>query len=176
MRTNRLKIVCLGLILLTVPNAGYGQGASLASADIEKMLAAKISEGVIVARVKQSGAPVTLSIDEIIALKKLGASDTLIETIMNPVQATAGREASPASDTKMELGVYAKKEGAWIALEPELVSIKQSSGFKMYTGGVDTNGYIGGASSKATLKTPLEIMLVTAEGVSASEYLSLIHI
>lgn len=168
----RTLTMALGVIIVVMSlNAQETtQKAALTSLDIEKMLSAKISEAVIVARVRQSGAPIVLSIDEIVALKKLGASDSFFETIMNPALATTVAAASPATSGKLEVGAYAKKGESWIALEPEIVNIKQSSAFKVYTGGVDTNGQIAGASSKTTLKTPIEIMLITPEGVSAAEY------
>lgn len=170
MSPSRIINGCLSLILLATVNAGYGQSAPVTVADIEKMLTAKISEAVIVARVRQAGVPVPLSIDEIIALKQLGASDNLIETALKPTQAATGNEVSSPAEKRLEMGVYARRAEAWIELEPELVSIKQSSAFKVYTGGIETNGYITAASSKTTLKTPIDVMLVTSEGVSASEY------
>lgn len=168
----RAVVFALGAIIVGISlNAQEtGQKAALTSADIEKMLSAKISEAVIVARVGQSGAPVMLSIDEIVAFKKLGASDFLFEAIMNPVLPSTGAAASSATSTKLEVGVYAKKGDSWIALEPEIVNNKQQSGFRIYTGGVNTNGTIAGASGKTTLKTPIEIMLIAPEGVSAAEY------
>lgn len=155
-------------IWLTLISQGHGQTTVLTSSEIEKMLAAKISEAIIVARVNQAGLPIALSVDEIINLKKLGASDTLIESILSPSQ--KGAATAPARDTKLEVGVYARKAGNWVEVGPEVVNFKSSSPFKAYTFRMDMNGHIGGASSRTTLKTPIEIMLITAEGISASEF------
>lgn len=152
-----LFFVCAGSLALSQE--------ALTNDTIVKMVKAGLAETVILSMVSQQPGNYSTNVDDLIALKQAGVSDKVVSAMA--AKAVGG---ASAADTKMELGVYAKKEGAWIALEPELVSIKQSSAFRMYTGGVDTNGYIGGASSKTTLKTPLEIMLVTAEGVSASEY------
>jgi len=146
-----------------------GQGSVVTSTDIEKMLTAKISDAIIVGHVRQTGSPVTLSIDEIITLKKLGASDTLIESIMNPAPAIASKSLV-SSGTKLELGVYAKKGEAWVEIATEVVNFKSSGILKAYTFRMDLNGRISGGSSRTTLKTPIEIMLITPEGVNANEY------
>ena len=156
------------VVCLTSGFVGYGQTIGSTATDIEKMLAAKMSESVIIAKVKQD-APVSLTVDEIIRLKALGASDTLIENILRPTQAIA--PPLSAQETRLEQGVYAQKEGKWVEVVPELVNLKSSGILKAYTFRMDLNGKIAGASSKSTLKTPLDILLVTPEGVNASEYI-----
>ena len=174
MSTQWLSKACVGLVFMSVIVSSYGQSATLTVADIEKMLAAKISETVILARVRQTGSPVLLSVDDIIKLKTLGASDTFVETVMNPAQVTGAKDGSPVAVGRPEPGVYFKKGDVWMGLEPELIKIRKSNPFKrtykMTTGGVDTKGYLDLPSSKATLRTPIVIMLVTPDGVSAIEY------
>ena len=55
-------------------------------------------------------------------------------------------------------------------VDPEVVTFRTSSGFKIYTGGVDTNGLLPGSASHTTIKAPVELMIVTAPGVAAVEY------
>ena len=146
---------------------------SVSVADIEKMIDAKISTGIIAGLVRQSGKPIGLSTEDILRLKAKGAPDALIEAILNPGPAAApvaATAAAPAAQGKMEIGVYAKRDGAWLELTPEVVNVRYSSPFKAYTFRMDLNGRINGASSKVTLKTPIEILLITPEGVNANEY------
>jgi hypothetical protein len=152
--------------LCFIPVELFSQSVSLA--DIEKMIDAKISDGVIISLVRQGGKPVGLSTEDVIRLKAKGARDSLIEALLNPVS-NPDTAATPVQ-RKMEIGVYAKRDGAWIELTPEVVNIRSSSPFKVYTLRMDLNGRISGASSKITLKTPIEILLVTPEGVNANEY------
>jgi hypothetical protein len=58
--------------------------SALSLTDIEKMLAAQVPEDVIALKVKQVRKAFTLSAEEIIALKKSGASDALLKLLMDP--------------------------------------------------------------------------------------------
>ena len=91
------------IVLLWMTAACWAQ--SLTPTDIERLLKARISEAVIIATVQQAG-PVTVPADEVIKLKQLGASDTLLQGIMKkPVDVVGGAlEKRPALD----LGVYAR--------------------------------------------------------------------
>ena len=158
------------------------QGPAITVTDIEMLLAVKMTDDVIIAKAKRFGKPVELSTEEMISLKRAGASDSLIRQLLTIGAAGGSAEAvlgntqpatpsnSPPSEPKLELGVYAKKGDAWMEISSEVVNVKSSGILKMYTFRMDLNGRISGASSKTTLKTPIEIMLMTAEGVSANEY------
>jgi hypothetical protein len=162
-------------ISLLVSSVIFGQPVQKQTSidDIIEMSKAGLSESLIITTLRKEGQAFTLRPADLVRLKQSGVSDAVMQAMLDPSSSTSTAPvvaaSAPASPT-MELGVYAMKEGAWIALEPELVNIKQSSVYKIYAGGIDTNGYINGASSKTTLRTPIEITLVTSEGVSASEY------
>jgi hypothetical protein len=151
------------------------QDPTLTVADIEMLLSVKMTDDVIIAKAKRSGKPVELSTEEMIHLKKAGASDNLIRQLLTVGTAPGLSEAVPANTqalaaARRELGVYYKTGQIWMELLTEVVNFKSSGLLKAYTFRMDLNGMIAGASSKKTLKTPIEILLVTPEGVNANEY------
>ena len=165
------------LTLFAVALGLQAQGPAITFAEIEALLSVKMADDVIIARANRSGKPVELSTEEMISLKKTGASDTLIRQLLTigtvgavPLSVATGQPPVPAGEPKLEIGVYAKKGADWVEISSEVVNVKSSGVLKMYTFRMDLNGRISGASSKTTLKTPIEIMLISAEGVSANEY------
>jgi hypothetical protein len=83
----------LGLTIAT-PLA-FGQNELLFE-DVQKMLAAQVPEEVIVLKVKQTGKPFNLSSDDIIALKKSGASDQLLKALLDPTSRAGNSAEMPA--------------------------------------------------------------------------------
>ena len=69
--------------------------AAVSLADIEKMLTAQVPEDVIALKVKQTGRAFNLSAEEIIRLKKAGASKGLLKLLMDPSVGYASRESTP---------------------------------------------------------------------------------
>lgn len=110
--------------------------AGLSVNDIITMLDAKISETIIVAKVKKNAAALDPSTDQLVALKKAGASDSLMEVLFDPSKpytppapppppaparpdpvppAPAAVAAPvPPSATNLEIGVYLKKGTEWM--------------------------------------------------------------
>ena len=64
-----------------VTTAAVQSQAAFSLADIEKMLTAQVPEDVIALKVKQTGKAFDLSAEEIIRLKKAGASDGLLKLL-----------------------------------------------------------------------------------------------
>lgn len=60
------------------------QQSGLTVQQILQLLQARISEDVIIAKVKQNGRPFNLSTEQILQLKQVGASDNLIKSMMDP--------------------------------------------------------------------------------------------
>jgi len=79
----------------TATAAVQNQPAVLSLSEIEKLLAAQMPEDVIALKVKQAGRPFVLSAEEIIGLKKSGASDGLVKLLMDP-QSSYANAASAA--------------------------------------------------------------------------------
>jgi hypothetical protein len=168
--------------------------SGLSIAEVIKMVEAKVPEHIIAAKVKRNAAPFDLTPEQLIALKKASASDALIEVLMDPSKpysapaapvttapAPAEPKPAPAAPTPpevqkpaLDIGVYLRKDGEWTEVPPEIVNWKTGGTLKsLSTAGIvkkDLNGNIDGPSSRTSVKTPLEILIVTAEGVAAAEY------
>jgi hypothetical protein len=204
----RSSVAMLAIALLLIVGPLHGQQAPAAAQagpvlsvdDAIAMLEAKIAEGVIVLRIRKSAQPYDLSPQQMVALKKAGASDALLTFMMDPSQpytpslsalpaaaaaaapapapvaAPVGAAApSPATPSaSLEIGVYLKKSGEWSEIRPEIVNWKTGGTIKnLATVGVvkkDLNGNVDGPTSRTSVKTPVEVLLVTAEGVAPEEY------
>lgn len=159
------------------------------------MLEAKISEPIIVAKVKKAATALDPTPAQLVALKKAGATDALMEVLLDPSKTYApvaassaapapARAAAPAPApaapevTKEafpnEIGVYLKKGTEWIEVRPEIVNWKTGGTIKSLASvGVvkkDLNGNIDGPASRTSTKTPVEVLIITPEGVAAEEY------
>ncbi len=147
--------------------------------DIEMLLSVKMTDDVIIAKAQRSAKPVELSTEEMIRLKKAGASDSLIRQLLtvgtaaSPTQSAAAVAQVPAS-VQREIGVYIKRGEEWVELLAEVVNFKSGGGLKsLATAGVvkkDLNGLLVGQHSRNSAKTPLEFLIVAPEGIGATEY------
>lgn len=143
-----------------------------------KMVKSGLSEALIVSMVNQQPGNYSTKVDDLIALKQAGVSDKVVAAMATkaagggstPSAAAPATIASPA----MEIGVYSKKDGTWVELLPEIVNWKTGGTLKrVATAGVvkkDINGNIPGPSSRNSVKSPVEFLIVTSEGVSITEY------
>jgi hypothetical protein len=166
--------------------------SSLTIEDIVKLVKAGLSENVIIEDIKKSGKAFDLSPDQIIALKESNVSDRIIEVMLDPSKADTLAPAAPASSAPVapapaaatsqpaeaelptEVGVYAKEEGQWVEVPPEIVYWKTGGALKtIATAGIrhgDVNGHVEGASSHTSFATPLELLIVAPEGTDLVEY------
>jgi hypothetical protein len=97
------------------------------------------------------------------------------EPLAPPPPSVAKPAPAPRTQTlDVGVGVYLKKGGEWIGVQPEIVSWKTAGTIKSIASvGVvrrDLNGNIDGPSSKNSVVTPLEVLIVTPEGVAIAEY------
>lgn len=169
-----------GLILIPLlTTMGFpqliAQVNALTAVDVEKLLQAKMSEDVIVARAKRSGKPIDLTPEEMVALKNNGASDGLIQRLLEIGGAPAAAATTPIGPAaQREVGAYVKRGEEWVELLPEVVNFKTGGSIKnLATAGVvkkDLNGMISGLHSRNSIKTPLEFLIVAPEGVGVTEY------
>jgi hypothetical protein len=172
MRTKRLAIllicaaVCIGQTILT-------------NETVLKMAKAGLGDDVIIGSVRAQQGKYSTAPDDLIALKGAGVSDKVIAAMLErmaapaaPMAAPAG--APPAAGPVNEVGVYYKKAGAWTDLAPEVVNFKTGGVLKSIgTAGIvkgDVNGHIMGDHSRTQLKSPVEILVYTPEGVAITEY------
>jgi len=116
--------------------------------------------------------------DDLIALKKAGISDSILAAMTAKArrQLTGAPPLQPIEISPVnEIGVYYKdSRGQWVLMDSEIVHIK-SGGFikSTVTHGIvkeDHNGVVDGAESKLLLPRPVEFLIYTPDGVTASEY------
>lgn len=166
-----MVLMCAGSLALTQE--------ALTNDAIVKMVKAGMSESLIVSMVGQQPGNYSTKIDDLIALKQAGVSDKVVTAMAakaaggTPTPA-ASPSAAPAAGPAMEIGVYFKKLDVWTEVLPEVVNWKTGGTLKnLASAGVvkkDLNGNITGPGSRNSIKSPLEFLIVAAEGVSITEY------
>lgn len=176
-RSSRFRVLCL--LLLCVASAFAQQGKPVTNQDVIDMIKAGLPESTIVLAIQKGPCQFDTSPMALVALKKAGATDKILDTVVKPDSAGAApaQPAQPAANTAepaREIGVYLKKGGDWVQVPPEIVNWKTGGTLKsIATAGVvkkDLNGNIDGPSSKTSLKAPVELLIVTPEGVAPEEY------
>jgi hypothetical protein len=164
----------------TAEPAKTAAASGLSVDDVIKMSKAGLDSGIIVQQIRKNGKAFDLTTDQLIQLKTSGVSDRVVAVMMDPSKPDAAPVAAPApvlaaADLSLtELGVYAKKQGDWIEVLPEIVNWKTGGVLKnIASAGLvkgDVNGHIEGPVSKTGLTTPIEIRIVLPEGVAITEY------
>jgi hypothetical protein len=160
---------------------------ALTNDSIVKMVKAGLGDDVIISTIKSQPAKYSIDPDGLIALKSAGVSDRVIAAIVDRMAAsgpapapfvTAAGVASSAGPVN-EVGVYYRKGGAWVDLNPEVADFKTGGVLKsVSTIGIvkhDVNGHVNGAHSSNELKSPVDILVYTPEGVAITEY-QLLHL
>jgi hypothetical protein len=71
--------------------------APMTNQDVIKLVKAKVSDDLIIAKIKQSKTRFDVSVDALVALKEAGVSDNVIAVMMNPAAPPAPPPAAPAS-------------------------------------------------------------------------------
>ena len=174
-----LLLTILLAVLLSAQNA-------LNNDAVIKLVKAGLGDDLIVGMINQQPGSYQTGADEMIALKKAGASDKIISAIVlkgaggaattPPAASATAAKAAAAAPAGMptELGVYFKKGGEWTEVLPEVVNWKTGGVIKsMASAGVvkkDVNGNVSGTTSRNSVKTPLEFLIIAPEGVSITEY------
>jgi hypothetical protein len=182
--------LCLTAIFTFVAMAA-AQDAPLTKDQVIQMWKAGLSEDVILARVNAEPAPMKLSADDLIALKQAGVTDNIIKAMLAPAAASAPApapdpaaaappDANPADEyADLDTGVYYKVNGVWTIMPTEQINWKSGGLLKsIATQGIvkgDINGHLKGKESSTILKTPLEILIKTQEGIEATDYV-LVHL
>lgn len=151
--------------------------AKMTNDSIIKMVKAGLSDDLIVQTITDQPGQYNTDADALVTLKQAGASERVIQAMLNKGRIRlTGSDPQPIvlSDVN-EIGVYYKdKNGKWQAIEPEIVH-EVSGGFIKNTlsDGIirqDRNGKVDGRESKLLLSRPIEFLIYTADGTTASEY------
>lgn len=172
-------------------NAPAGTSASAGSLSVEdviKLSKAGVDDEVIIQKIKKQGQPFDLTTDQLIQLKSASVSSRVIQVMLDPSKGDAAQspastaaKAESGSDTGLppDIGVYAKRQGQWVEVMPEVVNWKSGGVMKsVATVGVvkgDVNGHLVGKHSHNNATTPLEFLIVVPEGVAITEY-QLLHL
>jgi len=149
---------------------------------IVKMVKAGLSDDVIVTTINASMGAYDTTTNGLIALKQSGVSDKVVSAMITRGTGPAAPAAAPAAAAASSLppgiddvGVYYKdKNGAWVALLPEIVNFKTGGVLKnIASAGMvkgDINGHISGKQAKMSLSSPIVLAVYAPEGTDITEY------
>lgn len=155
----------------------------LTNKDVIDMVSAKLSDAVIIDEIHKSPCKFLTAPDDLIALKKAGVSDAVIEA-MTSAGGTGAREPEPsegatAQAPRRDVGIYYMNKGSWADLPPEVITWKTGGVLKsLGTAGIvkgDINGEVHGERSTTSVNTPVTFLVVVPEGSYITEY-QLIHL
>lgn len=140
--------------------------------DVIEMSKAGLSESLIITTLRKEGQAFDLKPADMVRLKQSGVSDAVIQAMIDPGGSTSTTFAT--ANPTLDIGVYCRKDGKWAEVLPEVVNWKTGGVLKsIATGGLvrgDVNGNIQGPNSRNSVRSPLEFMIITAEGVAITEY------
>lgn len=97
MRTALSRAVTVAGVIILLGAIPVCAAAPLTNADIAKLLAAGLGESAVVATIRSNGGSFDTSADALIALKRAGASDAVIQAILAGPTATASGAGAPGA-------------------------------------------------------------------------------
>jgi hypothetical protein len=151
---------------------------TLDNAAVVKMTKAGLGEGVIVSMVQNQPGHYDLTPDTLVSLKNDGVSEKVLAARAAKNAAPAAPAAKADQYDDLDIGVYYKLKDVWTPVPSEAVNWKTGGVLKsIASDGIvkkDVNGHLNGKTSATELRTPLEILIKTAEGVEATDY-QLVH-
>lgn len=144
---------------------------------ILRMHRAGLSDELILQTIAAQPGSYTTDPDSLIALKEAGLPNSILTALSTKARRQiTGSPIPPVTLSDVnEPGVYYKDgKGRWTAMETEVVHVK-SGGFikSTITNGIikpDRNGVVFGRQAVLLLPRPIEFLIYTPEGVTASEY------
>lgn len=177
----RILTTTVSVIVLVVLTSGQQLTHRLTNQDVIEMVSLGLSDDVVIDKIRATAATdFDTSVAGLKALKLGKVSDAVIRVMINPngdVTLSSPAPTSPVfSNNGMpeEAGVYSVFNGKSTFLEPEVVNWQ--------TGGVakshatlfivkgDINGKVLKPESPTQVKTPVQFLIKTVEGTSATEY------
>lgn len=178
-----MRLKCLGSALFVVLLVAVCSAQTALTNDaIIKMVKAGLSEDIVLSSIKAQPGNFTTGADDLIALKKAGVNDKIIAAMI--AKAASGGAAAPSAPAasapaaapaqQFEIGVYYKKADAWADLPPEVANFKTGGVLKSIgTAGIvkgDVNGHLNNSHSPNQVKTPIDLLVYTPEGIAITEY------
>ena len=154
--------------------------APLSNDIVVRMHQAGLSDDVIVQTIANQPGRFDTDAETLIVLKQAGIDSVILSAMINKARRPLtrllpSRPAEVQLSPVNEIGVYFKdKNGQWQPMESEAVHIK-SGGFIKNTlsDGIikaDRNGVVTGREASLLLPRPIEFLIYTPDGVTASEY------
>jgi len=89
------------------PSAPKAVAAAMTNRDVIRLVTAKISDDVIIAKIRQSKTRFDMSTDGLVALKQAGVSDAVIAVMLNPSASATGAPPSGNTGTTAEASAQA---------------------------------------------------------------------
>lgn len=161
---------------MPVPAASTSNKTEMTDDTVVRMHTAGLSDALIVQTIAAQPGAYKTDPDSLIALKQAGLSDAVLSamTARSRVRITHPEESIVLSPVN-EPGLYYKDgQGRWTMMDSEPVHIVGGGFIKStITYGIikpDRNGSVRGRESKLLLPRPIEFLIYTPDGVSASEY------
>jgi len=198
----RFAVALLSLVALPLSrsDAQSASGATPLTLDeVVKLTGEKISEDVIAARIKKNGKAFDLSFQEIVELKRLGVTDSLVKLLIDPAQPYVPPRSDPpapqpappvapppvaparkfpddsnAAHVPPEPGIYRFSGNAPVRMDIKLfLGQKQGAGIgKVLMKKGRMVGYLVGAASKSRVAAATPVFYIrTADGKGTEEVL-----
>jgi len=178
----KVRIVFVTIVGILAVSLCMGQqlAKKMSNQDVVDMVTLGLSDDVVIDKIH--GATETgfdTSIDALKTLKAAKVSDAIIRVMINPHPAPAASTApgaAPAADPGMpqEIGVYIMSKGTLTEVEPEVVGWQSGGALKSFATQGLTKGHINGKvmkpKSALQVTNPVEFIIRTPEGTSATEY------
>jgi hypothetical protein len=152
---------------------------TLSNDAVAKMVKAGLGEEIILSMIATQPGKYSTGAEAVVALKQNGVPDKVIAAMVvkaSNAAGTASASSAPAAAAApvSEVGVYIKKGESWAEVNPEVVNFKTGGVLKTIgTAGIvkgDVNGHLNGLHSPNQLKSPMEFLIYTHEGVAITEY------
>lgn len=160
----------------TIP-ARQAEPALMSNDTVLRMHQAGLADELILQTIATQPGKYDTTPDALIALRQAGLSNPILTAMTN--KARRQISGAPPAEIQLspvnEIGVYFKdKNGQWQPMESEAVHVK-SGGFvkSTLTHNIikeDRNGVVSGREAKLLLPRPVEFLIYTPDGVTASEY------
>lgn len=143
---------------------------------VVRMHTAGLADALIIQTIAAQPGTYKTDPDSLIALKQAGLSDAVLDAMAEKSRTRITHTDQPITLSPVnEPGLYYKDgRGQWIMMDSEVVHVV-SGGFlkSTFTNGIikpDRNGSVTGRQSSLLLPRPIDFLIYTPDGVSASEY------
>ncbi len=175
-----MKFLSLVLTLCLLLTCVVFAQETLSNDSIQKMVKGGLGDDVIISVIQHQPGQYDLSPEALIALKKQGVSDKVLEAMSTKNSAAASTPA-PVVDRyeDLDIGVYRKVKDVWTPIATEPVNWKTGGLLKSIASeGIvkeDVNGRLQGHESPTKMNTPLEFLIKAPDGLEATDF-QLVHL